>query len=71
MSTPIATFRKNASEEVRVSIDQYHGHELVNIRVWFTGDDSVMRPGKQVVAIRLGLLPDSLAALHQVEGRRA
>ena len=66
MSTLIAAFRKNATEEVRVSVDRYHGHELVNIRVWFTGDDGEMKPGRQGLALRLELLPNLRAALDAV-----
>ena len=73
MTGPIATFRKNANEEVRVSIDDFRGHRLVNIRVWYTGPDGEPRPGKQGVAIRIELLAELRAALDFAakEGRAA
>jgi hypothetical protein len=67
MSAPIATFRKNSREEVRVSLDDFKGHQLVNVRVWFEAEDGEMRPGKQGLAIRRELLPELAAALNQVE----
>ena len=66
MGTPSATFRKNASEEVRVSLYDFKGHRLVNIRVWYTGDDGEMRPGKQGITLRLEQLPSSERTLNSV-----
>ena len=66
MSEPFAVFRKNATEEVRVSLEDFKGHRLVNIRVWFTGDDGEMRPGKQGLALRVEMLPAMLDALGKV-----
>ena len=72
MSTPVlsaprtVTLRKNAREEVRVSVDEFKGMQLLNIRVWFVGDDGQMRPGKQGVAVRLELAADLAQAIQEV-----
>jgi hypothetical protein len=39
----IATIRKNRSEELRVSIDDFKGHRLLNIGVWYEADGGEMR----------------------------
>jgi len=52
-STLIATFEKNKKEEVRVSIDDFHGRLLINLRVFFKGDDGEWHPGKQGVAVSI------------------
>jgi len=67
MNAPLAVLRKNSREELRINIDEYRGHRLVNLRVWFEADDGEMRPGKQGIAIRLDLLPELRAALNRVE----
>lgn len=60
----IASIRKNAREEIRVSRDDYRGHDMINLRVFYdAGDD--MRPGKQGVAFKAALLPEILSALRQ------
>lgn len=59
-----ATIRKNANEELRVSLDEFRGHRLVNLRVWFKAEDGEMRPGKQGVALRVELLPELMEALR-------
>lgn len=70
MSAATATrpvvLRKNAREEIRVSVDEFKGMDLLNIRVWFMGDDGEMRPGKQGVAVRLELAPDLAQAIREV-----
>lgn len=72
MSAPVlsaprsVTLRKNSREEVRVSLDEFKGMQLLNIRVWFAGDDGQMRPGKQGVAVRLELAPELMQAIREV-----
>lgn len=43
---------KNRTEEVRVSLDDFRGILLLNVRVWFQADDGQLRPGKQGIALR-------------------
>lgn len=67
MSGPVATIRKSAREELRVSVDEFRGHELINLRVWFEGEDGEIRPGKQGVALWIELLPELIAVLHRAD----
>ena len=30
----IAILRKNKTEEIRIALSQFNGHDLINIRVW-------------------------------------
>lgn len=50
-SVLIAQFEKNKKEEVRVSIDTFHGRKLINIRVYYRDADGTMKPGKQGIAL--------------------
>lgn len=63
--------RKNAREEIRITLDDFKGRQLVNLRVWFDAGDGEYRPGKQGVAFRLDLLPEVLEALGALEGGTA
>ena len=60
----IATIPKNSREELRVSLDHFRGHDLVNLRVWFDAGEGEMRPGKKGLAVRIAHLPDLIGALH-------
>lgn len=53
----IATIPKNSTEEIRITLGSYKGHELFNARVWFEGEDGTMRPGKAGIAFKLDKLP--------------
>lgn len=59
----IATLPKNSIEELRISLDTYAGHRIVNQRVWFKSADE-WRPGKQGLAVRVEQLPDLIKALQ-------
>ena len=59
----VAAIQKNSREEFRVSREDYNGHDLINVRVFYDAGDGLMRPGKQGVAFKAALLPDILQAL--------
>lgn len=63
----VATIQKNAREELRVSVEEFRGVPLVNMRVFYKHPLGDMRPGKQGVALRLELLPELRHALEEAE----
>jgi len=67
MSTLIAEFQKNTRERVRVSLTEYHGYDLLDIRGFYedpsTGE---WKPGKGI-AMRRELLPELRKALLAAE----
>lgn len=65
--THIATIRKNVREDLRVTLEEFRGHHLLNLRIWYDAEDGEQRPGKQGVAIRLDLLPHLRKALSEAE----
>ena len=65
-STPsrhVATLAKNRTEELRVTVDEFKGHRLLNLRVWFEAEDGTLRPGKQGVAVRLEMAAELARAI--------
>lgn len=63
----ITQIPKNSREEYRVSRDDFQGHDLINIRVFFVSKDGEMLPGKQGVAFKAELLPEFIVALSKAE----
>lgn len=62
----IATIKKNALEEIRISLTEFNGYKLLNIRVWFKNDHrGEFRPGKAGLALRVELLPEFQQAIEQ------
>ena len=47
----VAQFEKNAKEEVRVSIDDFRGRKIINIRVYYRSETGQWLPGKQGLAL--------------------
>ena len=59
---------KNATEEVRVELSEYKGHQLLNARVWWTPDDGkTWNPSKRGFALHVDALPELLAGLTALE----
>jgi hypothetical protein len=64
----VATIRKNAEEQVRVSIEDFHGFILADVRIYsaFTAAKVPMAT-KRGVSIQIGMLPDLVEALQAAE----
>ncbi len=65
--TLIASIPKNAREEIRVSLSEFNGHDLANLRVWFDAGDGDMRPGNKGLAFKINKLPEVIQALGKLE----
>ncbi len=63
----IRDLEKNKSEIIRVSIDEYRGEKLVNIRVFYKDKDGNWAPTKKGIAIRLEIFPQLKKILDEVE----
>jgi len=65
MESTVAVFPKNSREQVRVTIGDFHGRLILNIRVYWTSDGTNWSPSKKGLAIGVEKLPVLLASLHQ------
>ena len=64
------SIRKNAREELRIERQEYRGHDMINLRVWFDDGTGEYRPGKQGIAFKAELLMDVLDALASVSDQK-
>ncbi|CAB3759343.1 transcriptional coactivator p15/PC4 family protein [Paraburkholderia solisilvae] len=62
--TLILEVQKNSRERVRISIDQYKGHEYVNIRTWYVDAAGEYRPTKNGVTLKPQLIPQLMQGLE-------
>jgi hypothetical protein len=62
-ATIIAEWPINRRESVRVSVEQYKGVDLVNLRKWFRVEDGSLRPGKAGIALNVKHLPQLAEAM--------
>ena len=51
MDELIAQFEKNATEVVRVSLREFRGRKLVDVRVYYTDDAGEYRPTRKGVSL--------------------
>lgn len=64
----VAQFEKNSKEEVRFSVDDFHGRKIINMRVYYKVDGNEWRPGKQGLALsvdRYRELADAIVKLGE------
>jgi hypothetical protein len=54
-------------ESVHVSLSEYEGHCLINVRVYCTGADGIDRPTPRGVAMGIRKLPELARALVKAE----
>lgn len=54
----VATFKKNAREEVRITLGEFQGHIMCSARVFFPDEGGWMRPGAKGLSLRVHHLPD-------------
>ncbi|RIK74179.1 MAG: hypothetical protein DCC67_16910 [Planctomycetota bacterium] len=66
VSERIVSFEKNSKEEVRVSVDEFRGRKIINIRVYYRNDAGQWLPGKQGIALALDRYRDLADAVLQL-----
>ena len=66
----VAVVRKNGLEEIRVSLDSYNGHDLLDVRTYadFSGAGE-RRATKKGISLRVDALPELITALHKAEAQ--
>lgn len=53
----IYEWEKNKREKVRVSLSEYKGKKLLDIRVWYLDENNQYSPGKKGISLGLEQLP--------------
>ena len=67
MDELIEQFEKNATEVVRVSLTEYRGRKLVDVRVYYSDNEGQYRPTKKGVALSVDVYPDFKRAMLALE----
>jgi hypothetical protein len=67
MDEVIAQFEKNATEVVRVSLSEYRGHKLFDVRVYYSDDEGQYKPTRKGVSLSVNLYTDFKRALVALE----
>lgn len=66
----ITKFKKNATEEVRATLDEYRGKQVIDLRVWVEPDEGKERiPTKKGLTLSVSCFPELKKAIEEVEKR--
>lgn len=66
MGEVIAQFNKNSSEEVRITLEEFKGHRLFDIRsYYYNGQDWL--PTKKGLSLKVELSPEFKRAVEELE----
>ena len=65
----IAEIQKNVKERIRVSIEEYHDHTFVDLRVYWQDDQGEWRPTKKGIALNLDCINEVIEGLQRA-GRK-
>jgi hypothetical protein len=63
----IAEFTKNSRESVRVGLQEFKGHKLLQLRSWAKTADGTQIPTKSGIALQVSLIGELRAALDKAE----
>jgi hypothetical protein len=61
----VAIFPKNSREQVRISLTEFHGRQIIDMRVFWSADGNTWNPSKKGLAMGVEKLPVLLASLHE------
>jgi hypothetical protein len=48
---------RNSRETIRVLLSEYNGHHVVDVRVWYPGDDGNLKPGRSGITLGIRHVP--------------
>jgi hypothetical protein len=63
----IGSIPKNQREDVRVTLSNFKGHDLVGTRIWFKTKDGEHRPTSKGISINVRILPELIGLLTEAE----
>jgi hypothetical protein len=58
---------RRRNESVHVTLSEYEGHCLINVRVYCTGTDGIVRPSPKGLAMSISKLPELARTLVLAE----
>lgn len=65
----VAKFEKNSREEVWITLNEYQGRKIFQIRVYFKDGEGEWRPGKQGIALSVDRYRDLASSLIELGER--
>jgi len=65
---PAHSFLKNSREQIRIGLNEYKGHEYIDVRAFYMAKTG-WRPSSKGVTIPVGMYPDLLRGILELGGQ--
>jgi hypothetical protein len=59
----VAEWQRNSRETMRVRLDTYQGHSVIDVRAWYADAHGELRPGRSGLTLGVKHLPALASAL--------
>lgn len=63
----IGEIKKNQREDIRVTLSNFKGHDLVGARIWFKSKEGEPRPSSKGITVNVKVLPELIGLLEEAE----
>lgn len=63
----VGSIPKNQREEIRVTLSNFKGHDLVGARIWFKTKEGEPRPSSKGITVNVRVLPELIGLLEEAE----
>lgn len=63
----VGSIPKNNREDIKVTLSNFKGHDLVGARIWFKAKDGEDRPTSKGITVNVRVLPELIGLLEEAE----
>lgn len=67
MQKVIKDIEKNAREKIRLSLTEFKGYDLVDLRVYYEDEEGNPKPTKKGISFKTGIISQVVEALQEAE----
>ena len=67
MQKVIKDIEKNASNKIRISLTEFKGYDLVDLRVYYEDEEGEYKPTKKGIALKPEMIPLVIEGLQEAE----
>ena len=63
----VGSFHKNSQEVVKVTLDEFHGREVVDIRAYFSDVNGEWQPSRKGITLSIECIPELLEIVRMAK----
>jgi hypothetical protein len=67
MQKVIKDIEKNASNKIRISLTEFKGYDLIDLRVYYEDEEGDYKPTKKGIALKPEIIPQVIEGLQEAE----